>query len=394
MKVETISHEDGVQLPILIDDDGLPIVAPNEFILGRRELSTNTLTRNLKELAVLYKWLNHTKINPVQRISSTVSFKEAEIKGGLIECLRRDFSSDRKVQKFVITPQTFNQRLTTVRQYFSWLYEVHIGSMLFNDIRYERTRDQKNRLLAWLDSSFIKAPPSNKGQAKGLNADQAKFLVSVLDPNESELFGRDPAVRFRNYISIMIMLNYGLRPGELLTLRVEDIEFGGISALRVKRRPDDPNDLRKPRPKIKRNGRVLPLDNPKFAKQLDDFIMIWREQLEAKSVKESDYLILSDEGQPLSQPSITQLFQIIRKRYPNQLPKNLTAKSLRHTFTGNMEKQLRKNGLDEDKRAEALAYLRGDSSLTSQAEYLEQEVLEQVKIAMKNYHQKLISQGE
>jgi len=59
----------------------------------------------------------------------------------------------------------------------------------------------------------------------------------------------------------MIMLNYGLRPGELLSLRVEDIEFGAISAIRVTRRPPNPNDKRNPRPQIKRNGRVLPIDN-------------------------------------------------------------------------------------------------------------------------------------
>lgn len=391
MRVETISHSSGNQLPILFDEDGLPIPAPNEFVLSRRALATNTLTRNLNELAVLYRWFNREGIDPVQRIASADSFKEAEIKGGLVEYLRRDVSKYKTVTKFTVSPLTFNQRLTTARQYLSWLYEVYLGSMPHSDMRYERIRDQKKRLMLWLESSFINAPPSNKGLAKGLTDSQVRFLIKIVDPSESILFGRDPSVRFRNYVSLMIMVNYGLRPGELLSLRVQDIEFGGISAIRVTRRPDDLLDLRKPRPHIKRSGRVLPIDNPDFARHLDAYIMRWRDILEEKSEVESDYLILSDEGRPLSQPSITQFFQIIRKRFPDELPTNLTAKSLRHTFSSNMEKELRRNGVEENKRAETLAYLRGDSSLTSQTVYIAQEIEELANIAMKKYHKKLLS---
>lgn len=43
-------YPSGDQLPMLVDNDGLPIPTPNEFIIGRRFLSTNTLIRNLREL--------------------------------------------------------------------------------------------------------------------------------------------------------------------------------------------------------------------------------------------------------------------------------------------------------------------------------------------------------
>ena len=52
MRVETVVHSSGDLLPILLDDDGLPIPSPNEFVMGRRNLSTNTLIRNLRELSV------------------------------------------------------------------------------------------------------------------------------------------------------------------------------------------------------------------------------------------------------------------------------------------------------------------------------------------------------
>ncbi|HCD9054547.1 TPA: tyrosine-type recombinase/integrase, partial [Klebsiella quasipneumoniae] len=137
------------------------------------------------------------------------------------------------------------------------------------------------------------------------------FLLKVLYPDVEQSFGRDSAVKFRNYISVGLMLFCGLRPGELLSLRVEDVEVGAISAIKVERRAPDPLDSRRPRPQIKRNGRVIPIDNKVLAIALNDYIVTWREELESKSNDESDYLILNDEGGPLSQSSITQFFQLL-----------------------------------------------------------------------------------
>lgn len=390
MKVEIIDHQSGDQLPILLDENGLPIAMPCEFVLGRRALGTNTLIRNLRELSVLFKWLEREGIDIWSRISSGKGFTEAEIRGGLIEILRRDQSQSCKVKKLSVSPNTFNQRLTTVRQFVGLNFDIYLGTIPFDDLSYERIRDQKIRVLSWLDSSFISAPPKNFTKQKGLTLEQAQFLVSCLDPEIVNRSAHNPAVNYRNYIVVMIMLNYGLRPGELLSLKVEDIEFGAISAIRVVRRPPDSQDKRKPRPKIKRNGRVMPINDPMFAKRLDEYIVHWRDVLEANSGQESDYLILSDEGRPLSQPSIVQFFQILRRRFPKELPLNLTAKSLRHTFSSNMEKALREIGLDEQRRMEALADLRGDSSLSSQETYIAQEIQEQANVAMRNYHRKLL----
>jgi len=46
--------------------------------------------------------------------------------------------------------------------------------------------------------------------------------------------------------------------------------------------------------------------------------------------------------------------------------------------------------MEEDKRKQALAYLRGDSSLASQDVYIEQEVEEQANKALKKYQRDLI----
>lgn len=314
MKVEIIRHKTGDLLPLLLDDDNLPIPAPNEFIISRRALSPNTLVRNLRELAVLYRWLKREKIDLESRISSKQAFTEAEIKGGLVEFLRRDQENRHSVKTMVVKPNTFNQRLTSIRQYLAWHFDVTIVSLPSGSQSFDQIRKNKNRLLNLLESSFISAPPSNRSIRKGLDANEIEYLMTILEPTNQYGFSRDPAVRYRNYVLTIIMLYYGLRPGELLSLKVEDIEIGAISCIRVVRRKPDPTDTRKPRPEIKRNGRVLPIDDLSFAKNLDTYITEWRDVLEDKADKESDYLILSDDGNPLSQSSITQFYQLVRKR--------------------------------------------------------------------------------
>ncbi len=391
MKIEVITHPSGDQLPMLVDENGLPIPTPNEFIMGRRFLSTNTLIRNLRELSVFYSWLENEKIDLWKRIKTGQSFSEAEVKGGMIETFRRDQATERKITRITISPHTFNQRLTTVRQFLSWCFDMRLSSLPLSDHSYDRIREQQKRLLKWLDSSFINAPPSNKGKNKGLTEKEMSFLIHCLNPDNPEAIGRNPAVRFRNYISIMIILYYGLRPGELLCLQVQDIEIGAISSIRVVRRPSDKNDPRKPRPKIKRNGRVMPIDDPVFAQHLDEYIMNWRDILEKNTEINSEYLILSDEGNPLTQSALTQFFQGLRNRFSKQLPSHLSAKALRHTFSSMMERTLRNAGLDEERRKQALAILRGDNSLESQSVYIAQEIEEQANRALKNFQRDLLS---
>ena len=200
MKIEVITHPSGDQLPMLVDCNGLPMPTPNEFIMGRRSLSTNTLIRNLRELSVFYSWLEHEKIDLWKRIKTGQSFSEAEIKGGMIEALRRDQATNRKITRITVAPHTFNQRLTTIRQFISWCFDMQLSSLPLSDQSYERIREQQKRLLKWLDSSFINAPPTNKGKNKGLIDQEIFFLIHCLDPDNPEAIGRNPAVRFRNYI--------------------------------------------------------------------------------------------------------------------------------------------------------------------------------------------------
>ena len=168
--------------------------------------------------------MEHQDIDLISRIRSSRIFSEAEVIGGMVEALRRDQEIRSKVKHLAVSPMTFNQRLTTLRQFLNWCFDVELGAMPREDNKYDFVRSHKNLVSSWLGRAFISAPPTNKGIRKGLNDREISFLIECLNPANPDAIGRNPAVRFRNYISIIIMLYYGLRPGELLSLRVTDCQ--------------------------------------------------------------------------------------------------------------------------------------------------------------------------
>ena len=64
----------------------------------------------------------------------------------------------------------------------------------------------------------------------------------------------------------------------------------------------------------------------------------------------------------------------------------------RHTFSSRLERGLRASGMDEQRRREALAVLRGDSSLNSQDTYIAQEIEEQAIKSLRYYQAEIMTE--
>lgn len=400
MKLDIIHHPSGEQIPLILDNDGFPVAAPNEWLLSRRALSANTLTRNARELVISLSWFEEKGIDLESRIRSDRMFTEAEINGGLVEKLRHSVK-DRTIgsgvggrslsrigsAKVAVGEETFNQRLSTTRAFLVWYFDVQLASLSSQDPVFLRVQHHLELVKRLIDKAFITQSSPVSSMKKGLSEIDGETLKAAVFYQNPDAYGKSEAVLFRNYICVMIMLMYGLRMGELLSLRVEDIVFGRISELRVVRRPADSNDPRSKKPKVKRLGRVIPLDNLKFERELAEYIEIHREaMMDSADADEHSYLIVSDMGGPLSMSSLGEYFRKVRKAFPEVLPSNLTSKMMRHTFSMRVEKKLREAGYDEDSRRQALAGLRGDSTLSAQDTYIRAGIVEEANKTLSEYH--------
>lgn len=382
MQITKVKFESGVRLPMLLDGQGLPVVAVCEWVLYRRHRSLNTLTRNLQELTPLYAWLEEKRVDLFELIRSARYWTEAFV-SSLVEYLRRTQQQGRKVVKLVVRPDTTNKRISTVLNYLDWCFDTVRGERDLGAERRGEINEVQKKVIKWLRNAFISPEPPQRGIKKGLTAAQARFLQDVLDPSISKPV-RSVHICIRNFLIVGLMLLYGLRPGEVLSLRLCDVEFGALSNVNVRRRRPSAEDSRSRPASIKRAGRILVLDNPRFAKLLNDYAMNSRELAVRRGKRESNsFFFLSRDGLPLSESSVQAIFKRVRKAYPDSLPGNLSAKSLRHTFTDNLYRELRRQGVPQDETRAILMYLRGDTGRESQDVYIDYQG--QAEGAMKAY---------
>ena len=369
MRVEQVIFPTGDRLPMLLDDQDLPVPEACDWMLSRRQRAFATQSRNMQELLIVHDWARVKRIDLYERLQSGRQFTEAEITS-LVERLRRP-SNATVVVKLAVSPDTANKRISTARKHMTWYIEELIADPGTSETQRKRLSDMKDKLVSMLLDS-MQTSEGNRSYHKHLTLDQTQFLQDALDPEGTVLFGRDGRGRLRNFLMVCLMAFLGLRTGELLSLRVQDIKFGAITSVHIIRRGMSPVDHRRRPPRVKRLGRILPIDSPRIARMLDDYIMNERQWfIDHGRSNGSDFLFLSDEGEPLSTDRLRQLFKDLRTHFPDKLPSHLTPHFLRYTFTDLVHKELRRQGKEEAEIEKILMYLRGDSSPESQDGYID-----------------------
>ncbi|MCO7534911.1 site-specific integrase [Pseudomonas asiatica] len=369
MRIEQVIFSSGDRMPMLLDDADLPVAEACDWALSRRHKAFATQSRNMQELLVVHAWARERRFDLYERLRSGRMFTEAEVTS-LLERLRRP-SANGVVVKLAVSPDTANKRVSTARRHMTWYINELIADASTGEVQRQRLTDMKAKLDAALLAG-MQSPEGNPKYRKPLKLAQAQFLQDALDPHGTILFGRDSRGRLRNFLMICLLTFLGLRTGELLSLRIQDIRFGAITTIYIRRRGMSPNDPRRRPPRVKRKGRILPLDSPRIAILLDDYISTERQWcIDHGRAIDSGFVFLSDEGNPLSTDRLSQLFRGLRAAFPEKLPEHLSPHSLRYTFTDLVYEELRRLGKDEDEISQILMYLRGDSSPDSQDTYID-----------------------
>lgn len=102
MRVEQVIFSSGERLPMLLDDDDLPVPEACEWFLRRRHLALQTLMRNSGEVLVIHRWARKRRMNIYDRIRSGKQFTEADLTS-LIEELSRPQPTSNKVAKLAVS---------------------------------------------------------------------------------------------------------------------------------------------------------------------------------------------------------------------------------------------------------------------------------------------------
>lgn len=173
---------------------------------------------------------------------------------------------------------------------------------------------------------------------KSLDGNQINHLLEVIKCGAAfNPFGEN--LQIRNRLIILVLYSLGIRSGELLNIRISDINFSD-SSLAIRRRADDKNDPRVKQPLVKTMERKLPLSSA-LAKELHNYITSVRRKF--KNARKHEYLFVTHksgptQGMPLSSMAYHKVIDSIRNVMPELC--NLTGHKLRHARNYEFSKKL------------------------------------------------------
>lgn len=314
----------------LLEDDGAPVEAVSGFLryLVSRGCSPNTVTSYAYELLHLWRFFERQGLNWVELRPSLAL--------DLLAFLRSEPSRSR-AQRFTLavvdssgaaklSAATVNRILTGVGSFYEWA----IAAELFDGANpIERRPDPAWQRVSNRHQPFMGAASRQRPQRRTLKVREPLRLPRPLSGEQVDsLFEQLACMRDR--AMLLLMLQGGLRPGEVLSLHLDDVAYGRRKVV-IRVRDDHPRGAR---PKS-RTERVVDLFEPEALAAVSDYVMAGRPP---ESTSPFVFLV-GGKGlrrcDPLSYAALARLFARAATRAGIRAPW-VTPHALRHTHATRM----------------------------------------------------------
>jgi integrase len=396
-RIRTVLTGTGERLPLLLErGSGTPLFDPTVYALTEvraRNRAANTIQQHLVGIESLLLFCRAAGIDLTERIWSGDLLTVGEL-DGLARAVRRPIEalaaddkysaaptgSQRKRRNVVqieahrqglrtrdelnVDPATAANRLRVIRTYLAWLTLRRLGRVAASTAEFARY-DASRRLMLEALAARVPATHSGPRDREGLSQLAREWLEKVIEPDHPANPWKDDHVRQRNRLIVLLLYHLGLRRGELLALRVLDLDLRQCR-LTIARRPDDPKDPRRQQPTAKTLSRVLPISSS-LADMVSDYIIHLRRLLPGAR-KHGFLFVDTDRGRPLSAAALEKLFRELRQTSP-ELLRGLTAHVLRHTwndmFSEIMDQRKVRTEDEEKQRSYLMGWRDGSSSATT-----------------------------
>ncbi|GGP26764.1 hypothetical protein GCM10010971_25830 [Silvimonas amylolytica] len=188
-------------------------------------------------------------------------------------------------------------------------------------------------------------------------------LLAVTAPESTENPWLSEGVRLRNHLIIRWLHDLGLRRGELLNIKISDINFQAEEVI-IARRADDPEDPRKTEPRVKTRDRKLPLSSA-LCKLTHDYIAKTRRGIE-KARRHPFLFVASGTGAPLSLSAVNDIFIELRLAFPEWF-EQVTPHALRHTWNDRFSETMDTQRISEPDEQRMRSFLMGWSPTSQTA---------------------------
>ena len=372
---------------ILDKETQLPVYYQNLYLttnVRNRSATASTIEIVATNLLILSNFLKSRNINIIDRIEIKGFLSVAEV-DVLIRYARQRFDKQkitnvRVIEMEHVAKRNFSYRIHVFSSYLNWLCGL-LHSIKGIHARYE--------VESFIESIRAHLPRNkslsvNNRKDKSLSEEQIKTLFKLLEVEGSQNpFQKE--VQVRNRLIFTLLLNCGLRAGELLNLKVNDFNPRGYT-LNIFRRHDCIEDRRLNQPLVKTGEREIPLSD-ELAMEILDYINNYRNKYTKK--KKHDFLFVTHSsckttGEPLSVSAYEKIISTIKKSSP--VLKNLSGHKLRHSWNYFYSNEIDDSNLDISRKSGLRCYLMGwskDSKMSENYNFKhisikEKEVIERV----------------
>lgn len=335
--INTFIMSSGERFCLVLDKKtGVPLFHPTLYIttqVRNQSDSISTVELVAGAISLFCNFLFDRNIDIEERLRTGNNLAIHEIDALRDYCerkvrLRKSLPYD--IQKArLVNSATRHFRLTHIASYLSWL-----GERL--NLKQSNTSEMVERIKQRRPK--IKRRSRRYKQDRSLDEKQIASLLEITMPG-STLNPFKNNVQVRNRIIILILYSLGIRSGELLNIRITDINFRD-SSLAIRRRADDKADPRIKQPLVKTQERKLSLSAP-LVKELHNYITNIRRHF--KKSRKHEYLFVTHksgptQGMPLSSMAYHKIIDSIRNVAPEV--NRLTGHKLRHTWNYEFSRKL------------------------------------------------------
>ncbi len=329
--------ESGERYCLLLEvGSGLPLFYPNLFIttqVRNASLSFASMESALSSISVLLKFCDERQIDLVERLRAGTFFQLNEVDALADYCqfnLSSKVAANKvtslvKVRRPRVASETVYRRLSVIAKYIEWLAAVlNVGG----------STDQKK--LVGLVKKIRSRRPVKKGRnqslvEKGLTDEQVELLFEVFRPESDLNPFEGESTKVRNRLMFLMLHYLGIRMGELLSIKVKDVDFSNNQIV-IARRADEKSDPRVDQPLVKTMDRRIPLKES-LAAEIHNYVMNYRRN--EVSARKHEYLFVVHKpgptsGQPVSKATYNKVMTTVKALSPKLI--DFTGHALRHKW--------------------------------------------------------------
>lgn len=386
MKLIQCRFSSGQRVPLLVqagDAAPLPILIPFIYVqLKLRHRAYNTAAAHLRAIQAFYTYAESRDLDIDEAILACHFEAILALLDGYAIWLQSGRQADNLVARIgKATTAPFprielgirDQYLRLLQQYLSWCATRYIPRARRNSATLAHIEvvfvDVVDVIERRFESHIINARP-DRTRYRSLTDTQQQIIHALIRPGAPD----NPfpeRLQLRNWLMIELLLETGIRRGELLKLYTTDINQGSQHAyLSVNDREHDVSDPRAEEPALKTHGRTVGI-SAQLYEVYERYIQGERRPLRNGQPMKLPYryLFISDRGRPLSIRALSnvldRLFLTIELAHPGLLP-TLSAHDFRHTFADRFLAYLvEKRGFDLERAMDELRQVCGWSDTSA-----------------------------